>query len=75
MMVEHSTDLPSFVLYPSDIDKIELLKLVFKLSKFYISTVLQYQLPSMSIVAILYWKTRVSTQPIIIFCLPHLLIA
>ena len=44
-----STDLPSFVLYPSDIDKIELLKLVFKLSTFYISTALQYQSPSMSI--------------------------
>ena len=44
-----AADLPSFVLYPSDIDKIELLKLVFKLSTFYISTALQYQLPSMSI--------------------------
>ena len=50
MMVEQSAaDLPSFVLYPSDIDKIELLKLVFKLSTFYISTALQYQSPSMSI--------------------------
>ena len=48
MMVEQSGDLPSFVLYPSDIDKIELLKLVFKLSTFYISIALQYQLPSMS---------------------------
>ena len=49
MVEQGAADLPSFVLYPSDIDKIELLKLVFKLSTFYISTALQYQSPSMSI--------------------------